>query len=82
MMVADWEVIAKLKEWECIQVGHHKRIAKTIEEYQKDGWNLHTYQAMGTPTLANHYLLFEREKDKKVPPSVKAAAAAAAAAAA
>jgi len=71
----------RLKEWECVQVGHHKRIAGIIEEYQKNGWCLHTYQAMGTPTIANHYLLFEREKGKKIPSSVKAAAAAAAAAA-
>jgi hypothetical protein len=71
-----------MKEWECVQVGHHKRVAKVIEAHQENGWRLHTYQAMGTPTIANHYLLFEREKGKKAPPSVKAAAAAAAAAAA
>ena len=56
-----------MKEWECVQVGHHKDIAKVVEEYQKNGWCLHTYQAMGTPAIANHYLLFEREKGKKTP---------------
>ncbi len=68
----------ELKEWACVQVGHHKKIPEIIEEYQKNGWSLHTYQAMGTPTIANHYLLFEREKGKKAPSSVEAAAAAAA----
>ena len=38
-----------------------------IEEYQKDGWRLHTYQAQGSPTMVNHYLLFEREEGKKMP---------------
>ncbi|UCE95220.1 MAG: hypothetical protein JSV51_05645 [Candidatus Bathyarchaeota archaeon] len=50
-----------MKEWKCVQVGHHKKIGKVIEEYEKEGWRLHTYQAQGTPTLVNHYLLFERE---------------------
>jgi hypothetical protein len=34
-----------LKEWECVQVSHHKNIGKTIEEWQKNGWQIHTYQA-------------------------------------
>jgi hypothetical protein len=51
---------AELKEYTCVQVGHHKNIGKTIEEWQRNGWRLHTYQAQGTPTLVNHYLLFER----------------------
>ncbi|MDH5770878.1 MAG: DUF4177 domain-containing protein [Candidatus Bathyarchaeota archaeon] len=50
-----------MKEYVCVQVGHHKDIAEVIEEYQKKGWRLHTYQAMGTPAIVNHYLLFERE---------------------
>ena len=51
----------KLKEWECVQVGHHKNVGKTIEEWQKNGWRLHAYQATG-PYMGeiNHYLLFER----------------------
>jgi len=69
-----------LKEYVCVQVGHHKEIGKAIEEYEREGWSLHTYQATG-PYMGeiNHYLLFEREKGKKIPSSVKAAAAAAAA---
>ena len=66
-----------MKEWECVQVGHHNKIAKVIEEHQKNRWRLHTYQAMGTPTMANHYLLFERENDKKAQTAVRAAVAAA-----
>ena len=50
----------ELKEWECVQVNHHKDIGKVIEEWERKGWRLHTYQAMGTPTIANHYLLFEK----------------------
>ena len=26
-----------MKEWECVQVGHHKKIGKVCEEYQKKG---------------------------------------------
>ena len=52
-----------LKEWTCIQVGHHKRIGDVIVEYQREGWRLHSYQAQGTPTMVNHYLLFERGDD-------------------
>ncbi len=54
-----------MKEYVCVQVGHHKRIAKAIAEHQRDGWNLHTYQAQGSPTMVNHYLLFEREAAPK-----------------
>jgi hypothetical protein len=53
-------VIAKLKEYECVQVNHHKDIGKTIEEWQKKGWRLHTYQATEYRTDVNHYLLFEK----------------------
>jgi hypothetical protein len=52
-----------LKEWTCVQVGHHKRVGEVIEEFQREGWRLHTYQAQGTPTMVNHYLLFERGDD-------------------
>lgn len=48
-------------EYVCVQVNHHKNIAKTIAEYQKEGWRLHTYQATGDPNFINHYLLFQRE---------------------
>ncbi len=71
--------MVRLKEYDCVQITHHKRIAEVIEEYEDDGWRLHTYQAQGSATIVNHYLLFEREKGKKTPSSVKAAAAAAAA---
>jgi len=36
-----------LKEYVCVEVGHHKDIGKKIEEYKKNGWRLHTYQAAG-----------------------------------
>jgi hypothetical protein len=51
-----------LKEWKCVQVNHHRRIGKVIEDHQEEGWQLHTYQAAGTPSIVNHYLLFQREK--------------------
>ena len=49
-----------MKEYECVQVGHHKKIAKVIQEHLIDGWHLHTYQATGIGTDVKHYLLFER----------------------
>ena len=70
----------ELKKWECVQVGHHKDVGKTIEEWEKNGWSLHYYQVTGRDVWVNHYLLFSRENNKKL--SAKAAAAAAAAAAA
>ena len=51
-----------VKEWICVQLNHHNRIAEEIELRQDAGWKLHTYQTVGTPTMVNHYLLFEREK--------------------
>ncbi len=55
----------KLKEYKCVEIKHHKDIGKTIAEYQRNGWRLHTYQTagMGAGPMAynvNHYLLFER----------------------
>ncbi|MBN2240387.1 MAG: hypothetical protein JW712_11490 [Dehalococcoidales bacterium] len=48
------------REYTCVQVNHHKRIADTIHEYQAQGWELHTYQATGQGTMITHYLLFVR----------------------
>lgn len=56
------DVRLELKEWICVQVGHHKNISETIESHQKEGWRMHTYQAQGSPAIVNHYLLFERDK--------------------
>jgi len=51
-----------LKEYECVQVGRHKDIGKTVEEWQKKGWRLHTYSCTqaGIGADDNHYLLFEK----------------------
>ena len=49
-----------MKEYECVQVNHHKHIAKVTQEYLMQGWRLHTYQATGQGTMVTHYLLFER----------------------
>lgn len=49
-----------MKEYICIQVAHHKKIAEVTQKYQMDGWRLHTYQATGQATMITHYLLFER----------------------
>ncbi len=50
-----------MKIYQCVKVDHHDKIAKTIEEWQKKGWRLHTYQVAGLSgyNLVNHYLLFE-----------------------
>ena len=50
-----------LKRYMCVQVSHHKDVGKTIEEWQKNGWSLHTYQVTGRDIWISHYLLFERE---------------------
>ena len=49
-----------LKEWVCVQVNHHNDISKKIEDLQRDGWQLNTYQATGWGTDIKHYLLFEK----------------------
>lgn len=56
-----------MKEYECVQVNHHKDVGKTIGEYEMQGWHLRTYQTagMGAGPMAftvHHYLLFERNK--------------------
>jgi len=56
-----------MKEYECVEVKQYKDVGKTIAEYQKHGWHLHTYQAAGLSggpiaSFANHYLLFEKDK--------------------
>jgi len=54
-----WEVNI-LKEWECMQVNHHKDVGYAITEMQEKGWRLHSYQATGYGTDVKHYLLFEK----------------------
>jgi len=54
-----------LKEWECVQVKDHRDVGKTIGEWQRNGWRLHTYQTAGMGAgpmsyTVNHYLLFEK----------------------
>jgi len=55
-----------LKEYECVEVKNHNDVGRTIKEWQKNGWRLHTYQATGNvaPVTAfvNHYLLFEKDE--------------------
>ena len=59
-----YEGDVELKEYECVEVKRHKDVGRTITERQKNGWRLHTYQAVGTVGMAtafvNHYLLFEK----------------------
>jgi len=50
----------KLKEYACIQVGHHKEVPKAFADMQNLGWRLHTYQSTGWGTDVKHYLLFEK----------------------
>ena len=50
-----------MKEYECVQVNHHKKIAEVTQKYLMNGWKLHTYQATGQGTLVTHYLLFEKD---------------------
>jgi len=60
-----------MKEYECVQLNHHKDVGPTIMNYQKNGWQLHTYQATGIhwnmgANGVNHYLLFERESKTNI----------------
>jgi hypothetical protein len=53
-----------LKEWQCVQVDNYKDVGKTIEEWQKNGWHLHTYSTAGSAGaiafFVKHLLLFEK----------------------
>ncbi len=53
-----------MKEWRCIQVGHHENVGRAIEDWEKQGWRLHTYTTAGMGEgfnkIVNHYLLFVR----------------------
>jgi hypothetical protein len=51
-----------MKEWRCIQVEDHRKVGEAIENLQRDGWHLHTYQVNGRDIWIKHYLLFERER--------------------
>lgn len=64
-----------MKIFECIQIKHHNEIGKTIRQWQRNGWQLHTYQATGRDIWINHYLLFERESNVELATTLKAAAA-------
>jgi hypothetical protein len=52
--------LVKLREWECVEVEHHKDVGRTIHKWQKNGWHLHAYQATGRDVWVKHYLLFEK----------------------
>jgi len=44
----------------CLQIKSYENISGRIKACQKDGWRLHTYQAIGTSGNPTHYLLFEK----------------------
>ena len=53
-----------MKEWRCVVVGHHDHVGITIQEWEKQGWQLHSYTTAciseGLAPIVNHYLLFTR----------------------
>jgi len=55
----------KLKDWECVEVNHHKDVGRTIKEWEKNGWHLHSYSTAGSAGALTQFikysLLFERE---------------------
>ena len=55
-------VIGIMKEYECVEVNHHNKIAEVTEKYIADGWRLYSYQAinMSMTKNVNHYLMFEK----------------------
>jgi hypothetical protein len=56
--------VNELKEWKCVLVGHHDNVGRTIEEWEQQGWRLHSYTTAGMGGAfnytVNHYLLFVR----------------------
>jgi hypothetical protein len=54
--------VIKLKEYECVEVKHHEDVGKTIMEWQRNGWHLHTYTSTqyGVGGDVHHHLLFEK----------------------
>ena len=51
-----------LKQWKCVQVLDHTKVGEVIEENQRNGWRLHTYNTAIRFPLAfevRHYLLFK-----------------------
>jgi hypothetical protein len=50
------------RKWECIQLEHHKDIGRRIEEWESNGWTLHTYTTALFQSGVNHYLLFFKEE--------------------
>lgn len=66
-----------MKEYKCIMTRDDKfkvgfptefnEVSKTIEDYETNGWHLHTYQALYTPHFGEkaqyyHVLLFDKER--------------------
>ena len=45
-------------KWKCVEVGHHRNVGGTIEEWEENGWTLFSYTAAGNPGAISHYLLF------------------------
>jgi hypothetical protein len=60
----DYSEVNILKEWRCIESGHHENVGKDIEEWEKAGWHLHTYSTAGLGAgwerSVKHYLLWVR----------------------
>jgi len=55
-----WRCTTRMKEYECVQISHHKDVGKTIAEWERNGWCLQSYAVAGSPTAVNHYLLFKK----------------------
>ena len=51
-----------MKEYECVEVKDHKDVGKAIEQWQNNGWRLHTYACTqyGIGGDVHHHLLFEK----------------------
>jgi hypothetical protein len=49
-----------MREWECVEVSHYRKVGQTIMEWEGRGWRLYTYVVTGSPPSVNHYLLFEK----------------------
>jgi len=64
-------VIVKLKEYECVQVNHHRDVGGIIMEWQKKGWRLCTYQATGLVQILSITCCLRKATKQEKRPNIK-----------
>jgi hypothetical protein len=60
------KLTGKMKEYKSVQSPNFESLGKTIENCEKDGWQLLMYQVCpGEDTDCGHFLLFERKQENR-----------------